>query len=134
MRLERNRVMKVLVVEGDPSLAGFFKALIENWGHQAERCVGGRDALRMFKRNAYDLVLLEVLLPDMRGDELISRIKEVYPETGFVAMTDKNSRELEALVRQQGILYYMVKPFEIESLNALLEHLSRKSQKSAVWR
>jgi DNA-binding response OmpR family regulator len=70
--------------------------------------------------------LLEALLPDVSGDVLIRRFKDICPDTMIVAMTDTNSRELEIRIREQGILYYMIKPFEVENLRALLEHLARK--------
>ena len=119
--------MRVLVVENDVSLAESMKRLIERWGHQAEGGVGGKDALRMFKASPYDLVLMEVCLPDMKGYEFIRELKGFSAETWIVTMTDVNSRELELQIREEGVLYYMVKPFEAKSLKSLLDHLSRRS-------
>jgi DNA-binding response OmpR family regulator len=118
--------MNVLVVEKDVSLGLFVKSLLESWGHKAEKCVTGKRALEIFRHGIFDLVLLEALLPDVNGDVLIRQFKEIYPETLIVAMTDNNSRELEVRIREQGILYYMIKPVEVENLRSLLEHLTRK--------
>lgn len=52
---------------------------------------------------------MEILLPDMRGDELISRLKGFAPGTSIVAMTEKNSRELESRIRELDVLYYRKK-------------------------
>jgi DNA-binding response OmpR family regulator len=128
--------MRVLVVENDPALRDSIKAGIEERGHESQHCSRGKDALRMFKTGAYDLVILEVILPDMKGEDLISKLKEVSPDARIVAMTENNSRELEARIRERGILYYMVKPFEAENFGSLLEHLSKrhaKPPKRAGW-
>jgi len=87
----------------------------------------------MFMISPYDLVLMEVLLPDMRGEELISRLKELSPNTWIVAMTGNNSREMEVRIRERGILYYMVKPFETENFRSLLEHLTKRSSGMQRW-
>jgi DNA-binding response OmpR family regulator len=125
--------MRVLVVEKDTSLGGFIKAYLEDWGHQAQHCNRGRDAVRMFKAGFHDLVILEVMLPDMKGEHLISKLKEVSPDVRIVTMTGNNSRELEARIRELGILYYMVKPFETDNLRSLLEHISKRHTKTPAW-
>jgi DNA-binding response OmpR family regulator len=125
--------MKVLVIEEDDTLAGSLRALLENWGHDTQLCTTGKDAVRKFATGGYDVVLTEVLLPDMSGIDLISRLKEFSPDAWVVAMTGRNSRELEARIRELGILYYMVKPLETENLKSLLEHLSKKSRELKYW-
>ncbi len=121
--------MKVLVVESDSDLADTIRKMLQNWGHKAHTCGSGKNALKTFMKIHCDLVLTEALLPDMKGEELISRLKTFSPDMHVVAMTWNNSRELEARIRAQGVLYYMVKPFEPESLRSLLDHLSKRSPK-----
>jgi DNA-binding response OmpR family regulator len=78
-------------------------------------------------------VIMEVTLPDIKGEHLISKFKEISPDARIVAMTGNNSRELEARIRERGILYYMVKPFETDNLKSLLEHLSKRHDKPPTW-
>jgi two-component system, OmpR family, response regulator VicR len=125
--------MRVLVVEKDPSLGDFIKAYLEDWGHEAYHCTRGKDAVRLFKAGFHDLVIMEVALPDMKGESLISKLKQISPGARIVAMTGNNSRELEARIRERGILYYMVKPFETDNLRSLLEHLSKRHVKPSAW-
>ncbi|MFO7461105.1 MAG: response regulator [Desulfatiglandales bacterium] len=125
--------MRILVVEKDASLGDSIKGFLEGWGHEAHHCTRGREALRMFKSGCHDLVIMEVMPPDMTGERLISKLKEVSPTARIVAMTGNNSRELEARIRERGILYYMVKPFETENLRSLLEHLAKRHAKPPDW-
>jgi DNA-binding NtrC family response regulator len=62
----------------------------------------------------------------MEGYELIPQFKTLCPEIGIVTMTGHNTRELEMKVREQGILYYMIKPFETKYLQSLLDHISKR--------
>jgi DNA-binding response OmpR family regulator len=120
--------MRVLLVEHDAPLADSMKSLIEKWGHEVEHCAGGKAALGKFRTCPHDLVLMELGLPDMKGHELIRALKGISAETWIVTMTEVNSREMELQIRGEGVLYYMVKPFEAESLKSLLEHLNKKSR------
>lgn len=120
-------------MEDDASLADSTKAFLKGWGYEAQHCTKGQDAVRMFIKKPYDLVLMEVLLPDMKGEELISRLKELSPNLWIVAVTGKNSREMEVRIRERGILYYMVKPFETENFKSLLDHLTKRSTEIQKW-
>jgi len=128
--------MKVLVVENDVYLAESVRGLLKEWGHEARLCARAKDAVRFFRTGEYDLVLMEVRLPDMKGEELIAKLKGLSPDTRIVTMTASNSREQEIRIREQGILYYMVKPLEAEHLRSLLEHQEKRTRKltqGAVW-
>jgi DNA-binding response OmpR family regulator len=118
--------MNILVVEGDVSCAQLLGKTIIKWGHPVEKATSGKEALKRFNQKNFDLVLLNVFLPDMEGYELIAQLKELCPKIGIVTMTEHNSRELELKVRRQGILYYMIKPAETKHLKSLLDHVSKK--------
>jgi len=119
--------MKLLVVEDDKSVAAGILQLLETSGHSVENCTTGTCAISRTREEAFDLILLDIFLPDIRGYDLIPRIRAVRPDIGIIAMTGYNSRELEAKVRAQGILYYMVIPFETRTLRDLVDHIERKS-------
>ena len=118
--------MNVLIVEDDVCCAQSIGEMIEGWGHSIERSGSGKEALTRVKESPFDLVLLDIFLPDMEGCELIPQFKKLCPETGIVTMTGYNSRELEMEVRKHGIVYYMTKPFEAKALKAILDHMTKK--------
>jgi len=118
--------VNVLVVEDDDSNAEPIAGIIKAWDHRVEVSGTGKDALEKVRKKDFDLVLLDIFLPDIQGYELIPQFKKLCPEIGIVTMTGYNSRELEMKVREQGILYYMIKPFEMKDLQSLLDHVSQK--------
>ena len=120
--------MNVLIVEVDPEFGRFVKGLVEGWGHAAELCGHGRNALQVFRHGVFDLVLLDVGPPNENADRLIRQLKGILPETLIVVMTDHNSYEMEVRIRELGILYYLIKSLEIEHLKPLLDHIARRKR------
>lgn len=120
--------MKILVVENDDSPGISVGELLTGWGHEVVCCISGKDALTAFKAKPCDLVIMEVNLPDMKGEDLISKLKGSSADSRIVAMTNKNSREMESRIRKRGILYYMVRPIVTEDLRSLVDYISVKEQ------
>jgi DNA-binding response OmpR family regulator len=116
-------MMNILLIIDDQAIANAIADALTAWGHKTERAVTGADALERSKQRHFDLVLMELSLPDIHGYELIPRIKRYQPEAGIVTMTNSNSRELELQVRKQGIIYYMVKPLNIQIIREIVEHM-----------
>jgi DNA-binding response OmpR family regulator len=119
--------MNVLVVESDSALSANIAKLVRGWGYRASTAATGRETLAMMQRKAFDLVLLDVSLPDMDVKELIVGLKELHPHIGVVTMAMESSGELEKEIRALGIVYYMFKPISEKSLKEILDHMfSRK--------
>ncbi len=121
--------MDILVVEDDVATAGAIKKRMEIWDHNIEIAGTGKDALKKVSQKKFDVLLLDIFLPDCWGYKLIQQFKELRPDIGIVTMTGYNSRELELEVRQQGIIYYMIKPINTKELKEIIDHLSIKKRK-----
>jgi DNA-binding NtrC family response regulator len=118
--------LEILIVDSDLRMADKIARHLKAWGHQSERLSFGRKALSRVRNKLFDLVLLDVFLPDMQASELIPQIKQIRPAVRIVTMTGYNSRELELKIRRQGILYYMIKPLEESYLKSILDYISSK--------
>ena len=125
--------MNVLIVESELGLASALKASIESWSYRAEVSGGARQGMRKLRDGKFDVVLLDLGLPDSPGEDLISRMKKEQPGIGVIAMTTNSSREMELNARMQGILFYMIKPPQIENLKNILDHLSRGNVNVAIY-
>jgi DNA-binding NtrC family response regulator len=118
--------MNILIVEDDLSTAEAMTESMETWGHQVEISIIGKDALAKIKEKKFELVLLDIFLPDCKGHDLIPQFKEMHRDIGIVTMTGYNSRELELEVRQQGIHYFLTKPVQTKILKEIVDHISKK--------
>ena len=115
--------MQILIVEDDPQVTHYITLRLNKWGHTSESTSTGTEALQAITKTNYDLILLDIMLPDFKGYDLIPKFKKINPEVNIITMTGHNSRELERKVRKQGIIYYMVKPIETKNLKIILDHL-----------
>lgn len=121
--------MNVLVVEDDVWTAASIRTSIEGWNHDVETLITCRETIKRAKEKKFDLVLLDIFLPDGQGHRLIPQLKCSNHHMGIVTMTGYNSRELELEVRQQGISFYLIKPFSIKELKGILDHMEKRKRK-----
>jgi len=122
--------MDILIVEDEVSVAEVIEQEIETLGHIVDTTYNGKDAMKKLREKRFDLMLLDIYLPDCRGHELIPKFREAQPDIRIVTMTGYNTKELEMEVRQKGILYYMVKPFRIEEMKEILDYISKKRKRN----
>ena len=122
--------MKVLIVDDNAALSSSVSDAIVSWGYRAKSADTGELALKKMESENFDLVLLDIFLPDCKGHELISQFKKKQPGIGVITMTGYNSRDLEKEVRRQGVLFYMIKPFANTHLKKILDHVNKKKTKS----
>ena len=109
--------MKILIVEDDKGISDFVIPELEHEGYETSLAVTGREALEKFESEKPDLILLDIMLPELNGLEVLRRIRAVssVPET-----IDKiNGLNL-------GADDYIPKPFEIEELLARINALFRR--------
>jgi DNA-binding NtrC family response regulator len=122
----KERFMDILVVEDDIQSGEVIIEFIERWSHRAELTTTGKAALAMIRKRSFDLVVLDIFLPDMMGYDLIPEIKKYAPGIHIITMTGQNNAEMEKKVRARGIIYYMAKPFFSSELKGILDHLSKR--------
>jgi len=120
--------MDVLVADSDiPALSNIVE-LIQRWGHHAEKSETAQDTLEKVEEKQFDLVLVDMSLPDMTARDLIGKLKELRPDIGIVTMTGTSTNELEKEIRTLGIVYYMSKPVSENILKDILDHISTKKK------
>ena len=118
--------MIILIVEDDKVFAGFIEKIVGKWGYKVECAEAGKEAMEKIRKESFDLVLLDLLLPDCKGYELIPQFRKLWPGIDVVTMTAYNSRDIEMEVRKQGVVFYMSKPFSMKQLRTALAHIRRK--------
>lgn len=119
--------MKILIVEDDLQVTNNVMKILTKWGYNSNSAKTGKEALKIFSDENFDLILLDIMLSDYKFDDLIPKFKNINQNISIITMTGHNSRELERKVRKQGILYYMLKPIEAKNLKLLLDHIKNNN-------
>lgn len=116
---------KVLVIEDEVNLARFVELELQHEGYEPQIEDNGRSGLEAAMKDDFDLILLDLMLPELSGLEVARRLREVK-NTPIIMMTARDS----VIDRVSGLDYgaddYVVKPFAIEELLARVRALLRR--------
>jgi len=122
--------LSVLIVDDEEDILNVLKFILTKEGYQVDTALDGKQALQLFKKGSYDIVLTDLRMPEMDGIELLQRIKEIRPETEVLIMTAYASIESAVLAMKKGAADYIVKPFLNEDVKMRIarvaEHIKLK--------
>jgi two-component system response regulator PilR (NtrC family) len=119
--------MNILVVDDEEVLQDVLTSLIRQEGHHALGCKTGQEALDTLEREEIDLVLLDLMLPDMHGQEIMRKIRERDPDQVVIIITAYSSIEGAIAAMRDGAFHYIPKPFKNEEVRiALRKGLERR--------
>lgn len=120
--------MKVLIIEDNIRVSSLLKRGLESQGYQIYISEDAEDALVMVDKIIFDLVITDIMLPNMNGIELSRIIKQKNPELPIIMLTALGTIDEKIEGFDAGADDYMVKPFEIRELYARIKAvLLRKS-------
>ena len=100
----------ILLVEDDRFFRDMFTNLLKSEGYQVDCASCGSDALEMLTRNHYALVVTDLVLPDINGLEILSRVRESYPTVDVIMVTGNANLESAIFALKHGARDYLVKP------------------------
>ncbi len=118
--------MRVLVVEDEPKLAGLIARGLREEGHAVDVADRGEDAVWMARANAYDAMVLDVMLPGIDGFEVCRLLREAEVWTPVVYLTAREAVEDRVAGLDGGGDDYLVKPFSFPELLARLRAVARR--------
>jgi DNA-binding response OmpR family regulator len=118
--------MRVLVVEDEKGLASGLKKGLEAEGFAVDVALDGSDGLWMARENAYDALVLDIMLPGTNGFKICSSLREEGDWTPILMLTAKDGELDEAEALDSGADDYLTKPFSYVVLIARLRALLRR--------
>lgn len=123
----KKKLTKVILVDDHPVVMEGLKALLSNNEHLS--VVGGfttgKETLTFLKRNNVDVIFLDIALPDMNGLDLCRTLKEQYPDTLILAISNHDERSMISQMLQNGASGYLLKNSSSEELMQAIEQALR---------
>ena len=113
----------ILLVDDEPELLRTLKDFLEVRGCPAVTAASGEEAVDLLKRCAPTLVLLDIKLGGMDGLITLQKIKELYPRVPIIMATAVEDQELMTQAFALGAYEYLIKPYNLAALQAILIHL-----------
>jgi CheY-like chemotaxis protein len=110
--------IRVLLVDDETHLIEAMRKLLELEGYQVATAPGGREALRLVKASPFDIVFLDVNMPELNGLETYRQLKEIAPAASVVMITGygRSLRHLIEEARELGVKACIDKPFRIQQV------------------
>ena len=118
--------MKILLVEDDENICNTVKTFLIESGYTVDACMDGNEAFTKFYENAYQLVILDIMLPGMNGHELLREFRKIN-NTPVLMMTALSDDENQIKAFDAEADDYVTKPFKIQLLLKRVEALLRRS-------
>ena len=111
--MKETQKKKILHVDDEDDVKTVVKTILEKDGFEVVSANSGREALRELEPNEFDLILLDVMMPDMSGWELFTSITKLRPEYKVIFLTVlESSEEKLKQLKEYGIKDYITKPFD----------------------
>ena len=119
--------MRILIIEDESSLAEIISTKLKQEKYEVDVCLDGEEGLYNALTNAYDLIILDIMLPHINGVEILNKIKEEDISSKVIMLTAKSSLDDKLDCFEIGADDYVTKPFHIEELIARVGVQLRKN-------
>jgi DNA-binding response OmpR family regulator len=119
--------MRILVIEDEPRILGFLARGLEAEGFAVDAARNGREGLKRARRDAYDLVLLDLLLPGLDGMSVLHELNRLRPEMPVVIVSARSDLQTKLRGFGLGAADYLSKPFSFDELIARIHVQLRRN-------
>lgn len=122
--------MRLLIIEDNQRLADLIKTGFEEQGYTADTSTSGREGEELAAANSYDVIVLDLMLPDHDGTEICRNLRRRGVSTPVLMLTALASTENKVSGLEAGADDYLTKPFDFDELLARVRALMRRAQSS----
>ena len=116
---------KILIVDDDPTLVDFLKLLLDSEGYETLEASDGASALQQIAEDSPEVVLLDYMMPNMDGLDVLRNVSQNFESSFVVMLTGKGSEEVAVQCMKEGAIDYVIKPFDNDRLLAVVRNAIR---------
>ncbi len=114
----------ILLVEDGDKLRDLAKLVLESLGYQVLAAMNGQEALKVYKSaERVDLVITDIMMPRMGGEELMQELRKLNPDLKGLALTGYALKEEREKLKQVGIVDFIQKPFNIDTIADVIRRI-----------
>lgn len=119
---------RVLIVEDDPLVRELLVASVRAFGFECAEACNGRKAMDILKKQSFEIVVTDMVMPEVGGMELLAHIKADYPQIGVIVVTGYMGVFSYMDVIRAGASDFIVKPFNADELEAKINRILREQE------
>ena len=124
----------ILLVDDEPGIQGFVSRALVGAGYAIDCASGGTDALRMARSGEYGLVILDLVMPDMDGRDVLAELIRVHPNQAVLVLSCVDDVSTKVACLDLGAHDYLTKPFSLDELLARVRVQLRDDSRHEVLR
>jgi DNA-binding NtrC family response regulator len=113
-KMTMSEPINVLIVDDNEDLLKTLTLILKRHGFNVETAANGLSAMDMFRRGEFDVTLMDVIMPEMNGVEVLHHIHEIDPEARVILMTACSEEDLMAAALKEGAYCVVHKPLRID--------------------
>jgi two-component system alkaline phosphatase synthesis response regulator PhoP len=118
--------MVVLVVDDEAEACKLLNMILSDMGYQVHIAHNGKDALSILERMQFDIVFLDINMPDKSGIEIIQKLKNEGNKVRIIVVSAVDNEIAKTYIEEFGIDSYIIKPYKIDYLKAEITKAIRK--------
>jgi two-component system response regulator GlrR len=107
---------QVLVVDDDASMQRLLRQRLEREGYAVQTAPNGEEGLDLIRKEVFNLIITDVRMPKLGGDELVRAVAQFNPNIPIIVMTAFGEVDQAVQLMQDGVYHYFTKPFDVEDL------------------
>jgi DNA-binding NtrC family response regulator len=120
---------RILVIDDDENIRKVVEAILRDQGYEVDTAESGNDAIKKTQKNHYDLMLIDIRLPDMEGTEILSRVRDTTPRIRKIIVTGYPTLQNAVSAVNKGADGYVMKPFDVDKLlDAIKDQLAKQRE------
>ncbi|MCA9249178.1 MAG: sigma-54-dependent Fis family transcriptional regulator, partial [Planctomycetales bacterium] len=120
--------ISVLIVDNDAAHAETVASSLETVGYACTVATSGSAGASLLEQDSYDVVISDLMMNDVDGLEILSRTKQLQPDTEVILVTGHGSVPSAVAAMQQGAFNYLLKPLDLKQLRAVTEKAAEALQ------
>jgi CheY-like chemotaxis protein len=117
---------RLLLIDDDPALLSLLRRTLERAGYEVVTAPNGREGLQRLTTGPFDLLITDIVMPEMEGLELILKLRQTHPALRIIAISGGGQLRPASylnLARLSGAMTVLAKPFELEELLTAVQKL-----------
>jgi len=119
---------RILIVEDEVDLANLIEITLKNAGFSVSKANDGKEGLNLALSSQFDLIMLDIMLPNVDGLEICRQIRLTDPSTPIMMLTARDTETDRIMGLNMGADDYLTKPFSIRELEARIKAMLRRAQ------
>lgn len=120
------RTIRILIIDDDKDICEYMQLLLSQSGYEVTAQTDARAALELLKEEEFHVVILDIMMPELNGMELLERIRDFDSDIAIIIFTGYPSVDTAVTSMKYNVSDYIKKPFDVDEFNQTLEKILRE--------